>query len=545
MAETQISAKQLRAMLRAHDYEQALPILDGLIRKNPDDAPAHWHRASCLEAFDRLEEALAEIKQVLRINPGYAPAWIKQAELAITLDEDYPDFEADLRQAVAADPNSAECLRTLSSFLHGEERTQEAHRLLAKAMALEPDNTENFTLRALWYTGEAYTLEPGEQGIQQFMGGELSRAKLEAALADMNQALRLQPNKPNFLVQRATILHQLQRFDDAVADYDTILSIIPADSPKRAAYLDMRKRSENQGAGERDQAAQFLDQAIATLDAKERGSMAGDMVISAVRSSEIAIGQGKNMEQALAQFVSDDPLDMLATNAAYQIYRVGNEAEPSYVDSRIEDYPKFQRDHARQALQAMAKAGFAHVGDYEPLHLSEVLGKPTLVRIYSGDQGAIFAASYRVAPKWPGWLGFLIAFFTGLWKKPALIELISAFNDGQFIVTNNTGGGDPFTFGSTVATEQLPLNAKIEEVVKRHRARLAEYLGIHHKEHALPATTMEEMTPLLRQLTAAKNQYRKSIGYVSDTELRKLLGKHHDLLAERVLARLAALAQQQ
>jgi tetratricopeptide (TPR) repeat protein len=543
MVEAQISAKQLRAMLRAHDYEQALPVLDALIRKNPDDAPARWHRASCLEAFDRLEEALAEIKQVLRIKPGYAPAWIKQAELAITLDEGYPDFEADLRQAVAVAPNSAASLRALASFLHGEARTQEAHPLLAKAMALEPDNPENFTLRALWLTGEAYTLGPGEQGIKQFTGAELSRPKLESALADMNQALRLQPNQPHFLVQRAAILHQLQRFDAAVADYDTILSLIPTDSPKRAAYLEMRKRSENQGAGEREQATQFLDQALATLDAKERSSMAGDMAVSALRSSEIAIGQGKNLDQALAQFVSDDPMDMLATNAAYQIYQVGNEAQPDYAESRSEDYPRFQRAFAQQALQVMSKAGFEHVGDYEPLHLREMLGKPTLVRVYSGDQGAIFAASYRIAPKWPGWLGFLLAFFTGQWKKPALIELITAVSDGQFLITNNSGGVDPFAYGGVIATEQMPLGAKIPEVIKRHRARLAEYLGIHHKEQAQRATTMEEMLPFLSKLAAAKNQYRKSIGYISDAELHRLLGKHYDLLAERVRARLSALAK--
>ena len=68
MSEEQLSAKQLRALLRAQDYAQALPALDALILKNSDNAPARWHRATCLEAFDRRDEALKEIKQVLRIT---------------------------------------------------------------------------------------------------------------------------------------------------------------------------------------------------------------------------------------------------------------------------------------------------------------------------------------------------------------------------------------------------------------------------------------------------------------------------------------------
>lgn len=334
--ENQVSAKQLRAMLRAQDYEQALPVLDAMLRKNPNDAPAHWHRASCMEAFGRLDEALAEVEHVLRINPDYAPATLKRAEL-----------------------------------------------------------TKH---------------------------------------------------------------------------------------------------------------------------------------------------QGKSLEQALAQFASDDPMDMQVTHIAYQIYCVGNEAEPSYVESRIEDYPKYQQSFARQALQTMSKTGFQLVGDYEPLHLREVLGQPTLVRIYSGDQNTCFAASYCVAPKWPGLLGFMILFLTGKWKKPAVIELITAISDGQFIITNNSGSANPFNYGGKIAIEKLALDTKIEDVVKRHRARVNEYLGINHKARAQTVASMEEITPLLTRLSQAKNRYRQSIGYVTDSELIQLLGGHYEQLAKQVRARIFELA---
>lgn len=378
MAETPTSAKQLRAMLRAQDYERALPVLDELIRKNPNDAPAHWHRASCLEAFGRIAEALGAVKHVLRITPNYAPAWIKQAELAVRLDPYYPDYAADLRRAIEIDSDIA------------------ASR---SALAHSPQNE-------------------------------------------------------------------------------------PSTAPPR----------------------------IKTLD------------------------------DVLAQFASDDPSDRAATKIAFKIFSLGNLAPPLFVPKRIEDYPNFQRTFARQALQKMAALGFEHLGDFEPMHLQEMLEKPTLVRIYSGDQGSIFGASYRIAPKWPGLLEFVLRWYSGTWKTLAAIDLQSAFDNGKFLVTNNTSDVNPFADGGNILSEKLDPSTRIEDVVKRHRARVAEYLDIHHKVQTLCAPTMELIMPLLAKISASKNRYRQSIGYVTEAELRQMLGSHYDKLAHRVRTRLNALA---
>ena len=389
MNQAPISAKQLRAMLRAGNYEQALPVLDQRIRENPDDAPAHWHRASCLEAFDRLEETLAAVRRVLQIDPRLARAWLKQAELAITLDENYPDYEANLRQAIAVDPGYVEGHQALADFLQAANRSAEAQQELVQAISLEPSH------------------EPGRD--------------------------------------------------------------------------------------------------------------------------------------ASPQLASDDPLDLLAANTAKQLFQVGNEALPIYVECDPQDYPQYQRAYAQQALQIMTQAGFTLLGDYEPLHLREAQSQPTLVRLYTGDQGAIVGVSYRMAPKRSGKIGFLRAVLGGRRNKPAVIELLTAFGNGQFIVTQNSVDPQVFAYGSTVAIEQLPTGAKLEAVLKRHRARVAEYMGIHRKVQTQQATTLDEISLLLARLTETKNQFRKSIGYVSDIELRKLLGAQYEALANRVRQHLARL----
>jgi len=543
MSESPITAKQLRAMLRAEEYDKAMPILEALLRKNPNDAPVLWHFSSCLMAFGRDEEALAAVKRVLEINPNYAPAWLRHAELSSILhDDEYPDYVHDLRKAVEADPNNVEALRTLAISVHDVENPSEAHQLLAKAISLEPNNTLNYWHRSLWHVGESLQLAAGETGLKQFNGTAMSPAKLEKALADINACIRLEPSNMQHLTMRANILHQLHRYDEAIADCDSLIATAPVGSPQEQAYRQLRKRSENNGAGERDMMADAMSNVFADMNDKERDSLAGEMATAIARSSEIVMRQGKSLDEALDQFISDDPLDIAATNIAYQIYQVGNEAEPTYVESSLKDYPGYQRSFAETARKQMEKAGLMLVGDYEPLHLRELLGKPTLVRVYAGDNDSVFAASYRVAPKWPGMIPYLFMLLTGKWKKPGVVELETAMSDGQFLITNNSGKLNPFGYGGNIAIEKLPVNASVVEVVKRHRQRIAEYLNVNNKAHALTAHGMEQITALLQKLSESKNRYRKSIGYATEEELRSMLGVQYDKLSPRIRSRLNALA---
>jgi hypothetical protein len=309
------------------------------------------------------------------------------------------------------------------------------------------------------------------------------------------------------------------------------------------SYRQLRQRSENNGAGERELMAGNLGEILTHLSDKERDSVAGEVTTSIVRSSEILMRQGKSLDQVLDEVVSDDPLDIAATDIAYKIYRLGHEPEPDYEESNLKDYPAYQRSFAESAWKEMKKAGFSKVGDYEPLHLRELLGKPTLVRIYSGDNATIFAASYRAAPKWPGLIVFLVMFLTGKWKKPSVVELETALSDGHFIITNNSGSLNPFNYGGNIDIRKMSSDTKATDLIERHRKRVADYLNSHDHTHPLRASGLEEICALLKQLSVSKNEYRKSIGYASEDELQSMLGRQYAKLAPRVRARLNALAQ--
>lgn len=51
------------------------------------------------------------------------------------------------------------------------------------------------------------------------------RDKLELALADFNSAINLRPNNPQFLIFRGMIYSKAKRFNEAIADYNRVISL--------------------------------------------------------------------------------------------------------------------------------------------------------------------------------------------------------------------------------------------------------------------------------------------------------------------------------
>lgn len=541
MTENRKKIAELKQLLRVERHAEALALVDELLVDSPGNAPLHWHRARCLEALDRPEEAVAAVDWVLDLRPDYAPAWLKRAELNALVLDDYPDYEADIRKALELDPKFTSALVALASWQHALGRRTEAEASLQRAIELDPDQVEPYAMRARWLEADAYTLEPGEEAVKQFTGIERSRPKLEAAVANLDRALATRPQDGRIRIKRAQLLHQLQRYDEALADYDAVLATMSAEDGLREFVLDMRRRSEGQGAGEREESARLLESAASQFTPEELARQETDLALSAIRSAAHGVRGGASLEEAMSQFVSDDPLDLLAVDVAYKIYGVGNEPTPDYVPAEERGYPAYQRRFAGQAQRELAAAGIEHLGDYEPRHLAELLGRPTLVRVYCSKDGTICAASFKLKPKWPGWLAFAFLSVAGNWKRPAVIELETAFDDGSFFITNNAGKADPFSYGGQIDIEHLPPKTPTAALVRRHRERIGAYREAYPRAKVRPMRDVDAVLAMQRDLQLAKNAYRKSIGYVLPDELRQLLGRRYEDLAPRVQEKLAML----
>lgn len=575
------SFESFKTAWRAADYAQALVHVDAVVAEQPLVAALHWYRANCLLRLDRPVEAFAAVNRVLALNPDHAPALVKQVELSWVeaSDDGYGDDGEDdgeptpaqitarmqqveqqrqrqiaqLRRALAIDPTLADAHfglsqllrdRTMHAVLDGGDvemllGNDEADALLERAVALDPARVEFRCVRAERHRLRAVQVPDGTAAadcVETRLGMRYLRTELEAALADFTECARLDGG-PRHLLQMARVLHELGRYDEAVAQYDRALTLLPADAPQRAHVEDLRRRSQNGGRGELDDAAQMLENVIEPGDRNQQQ----DMVATALLGTARALRHGQNLPTAMAAHMPESPDDMLAVNIAEKILDVAFEAPPDLVAADAATFPAYQRRYAARQRRALAAAGLHHVADAEAAGMTPTLGQRVLLGFHADADGATCAATFVLRPKWPGIPGFLLLLLSGKWKKHPMSECVSHFDDGGYLITQYESAS-PFEYGTAVDTERLPRSTSAAALVRRHRERVAAYRQAHPQARAFPAGDLAAIDANWRRGQVIKRNYRRSVGYISDTELRRMLGAHYDRLAARVRQKIDAFA---
>lgn len=566
---------------QAADYAQALRHIEAVVDERPQVAVLHWYRANCLLKLDRPVEALAAINRVLALNPEHAPALVKQIELdGIDQADDEPDEDdsddgelspaqraaleraeqrqqrhvAALRRAIAIDPNLADAYFSLSQLTYGigvETRLQrddgtqaplrddESDALLDRAIALAPERVEFLQARAERHRLRAFQVPdgtPASEYVEAFSGVRYLRAELEAALADFATCARLD-GSPRYLLQSGRLLHDLGRFDEARTQYDRALALLPPDSPQREPVLDLRRRSENGGRGEREDLAQLLERVIPTGDRNQQDDMVATVMLGAAQ----AVRSGQRLDVALAARMPESPDDLLAATIAERILGVAYEAPPHLIAADAATFPAYQRRYAARQRRALAAAGLHHVADAEATGMTPTLGQRVLLGFHADADGATCAITFVLRPKWPGVVGFLLLLLSGKWKKHSLTECVSHFDDDGYLITQYDNIS-PFGYGTAVDVERLPRSTSVAVLVERHRQRVAAYRQAHPQARALAAGDLAAIDANWRRGQIIKRNYRRSIGYIGDDELRRLLGAQYERYASQVRQKIAELA---
>lgn len=565
---TQTDLTHLATMFEQERFAEALVMLDGLIANEPESAILRWHRISCLENLDRFAEVRPELDALLARNPDYVPAIIKRVHYAQGYDDTDTDdaslseaegeqrmiqslrtAEAQLRRALALEPDNVDALQALSAILRvridAPELALEAEELLERAIALAPDNVDLLAMRANHRHNAAMRLDDGpndDDTIQNFTGQRFSRRKLEIALADY-QACHARSGLPRYLISAGKVLHNLGRFDEALAHYDQALAAMPEDDPTRAAIVEIRARSENNGAGEREEIARLLETSLVG-DGKDR-SLSDDIAASNMMALANAIRAGQPIAQAMeAQFDENDPDLLIATDIAQKLLQQAYEPPPELAAVDARDFPAYQRKFADRCTQEILAAGLRQIGDAEAKGLFMMLGRHVLLRFFADDSGEVGVAVFAMKPKWPGWIGFLVLLLSGKWKMARMVECVSQFEDGTHLSTQHENIS-PFEFGGNIRVEKLPRKTPIKDLIAHHMARVKEYKQLNPGCAAMVVQDIAGMDHRWREGQRVKGIYRKSIGYVTETELKNLLGAHYARFADKVRRQLALLAANQ
>jgi tetratricopeptide (TPR) repeat protein len=565
-------------------HAEALSLLEKLMAAYPQSAALYWHKVQCLQDLQREEEVPAALNQLLARRPDYAPALIKRVEFTgWELDvvaplpeaaDDYDDqdeapalapeeaaavakrsrLEAetwqrsvrDLRTVLRADATQHRAAFLLSELLRyppaqaqtPAEKADAADALLDQALAAAPDEIEYLMVRGRLARSAAMlggdeNMAEAEQ-IQTFTGMRYSRTKLEAAARDFGRCWQIEKNARHAL-QLGTVLHDLERFEEALRCYDETLALMAADDPLREYLLERRAASDNNGAGEREQMAALL---MAALNEKGGNrTQAEDMEAQALLGAAAAIRRGASLESALAANLSDDPDTMTAMNIAQQILNVANEPAPGLQEVNAARYPAWQRRHADAVAKVAGKLGLIPLADVEAMAMFNMLGQHVLLRLFRDESGETGMASYCLKPKWPGVLGFLLMLFTGKWKVHKMTECVTHFSNGGMITTQPESAS-PFSYGDKIQVNKLPAKASVADIFQQHQAAVAAYRTAHPGVRAMIALDVAAVEARWVAGQALKRAYRESVGYVTDEELQRMLGAHYERFAGKVRTQL-------
>lgn len=559
-----------------HDgrHEDALRMIDRLIEALPEVAPLYWHRANCLEKLDRHDEVPAALDRVLQLAPDHVPAIVRRVEYALQSEHDGEQAdslhgaaddafsertrvgraslaaEAELRRALAIDPRSVDALALLSNVLRWRDgkpdAAAEADRLLDQAIAIAPARVDLLDARASIHRaaalldGDERVAAEEDATVQTWSGMRYSRAKLEQALSDYARCLELS-GQQRYAVRMGMVLHDLGRHDEALARYDQALASMAADDPFREHVLDLRERSVDSGAGEREQMARLIESALSDDD-KDR-SLQDDIAAQALLGAANAIRAGSTMEAALEARLSEDPDTLLATSVAQQILNMAHEPAPRLVAADAANYPAYQRRFVAAVAREMQPLQLRHVADAEAQGLFPMLGQHVLIRFFADAGGDVGVAAFAVKPKWPGWLGFALLLLSGKWKVASMVECVSQFDDGTHLSTQHDNPS-PFEFGGDIRIERMPRSTPVRQLVARHLERVAAHKAQRPGSSALPGNDLAEIEVRWRAGQLAKRAFLESVGYVTDAELKQLLGGQHERFAGKVRAQLRLLAAQ-
>ena len=178
--------------------------------------------------------AIARFREALALQPNYGPSRLLLGSSLLAVRKEAAAVR-ELKRAVNLMPNQLEARLELARAQEALDNWIGAVEQLQNLVAVEPNSTEyHYQLgRALsklsgWSLKRIAQLDPDAARLYQALGQQYAiQGKYERALTAYQQAIRSDPNLPEIHLGMALILLQLKRFDEATAEADLELRLVP------------------------------------------------------------------------------------------------------------------------------------------------------------------------------------------------------------------------------------------------------------------------------------------------------------------------------
>lgn len=232
-----------RNALYFEDYILSMQYFNQVIKVKPYMAEPYFYRAVAKLSLDDFKGAEEDCSLCIERNPFIVNAYQVRGIARQTLG-DYQgaidDYTAGLRYA----PEDRTFLNNKAIAEVQLKKYDEAEKSFEKLIALHPNYYNGYMSRSQFYLETGDTIKALADidkaiSIDKYMSGAYAQraiikvlhdADYDSALADMNEALRLDPKEVSYYFNRARIKYHQDDLQGAMADYDHILQLDPGNT---------------------------------------------------------------------------------------------------------------------------------------------------------------------------------------------------------------------------------------------------------------------------------------------------------------------------
>jgi tetratricopeptide (TPR) repeat protein len=234
-----VMALGARTVARNEEYRSAVSIWQTVTERWPINSRAYYNLGFALAKMGRMQEAIAQLEEALRLKPDYVEARVNLGNALRSLGR-LSEAIAEYQTALRVDPNDADARLNLGHVLASLGRFPEAIAQDEALLRLRPElaaahlNLGNALVGMSRYpeaTAQfeaAVRLAPDLAGAHLNLGNALaSEGHLPEAIAQFAEELRLQPDYAQAHMSLANALALTGHPSEAAAEYQAALRLEP------------------------------------------------------------------------------------------------------------------------------------------------------------------------------------------------------------------------------------------------------------------------------------------------------------------------------
>jgi len=235
--------------LKAGDLETAQNFLNQALKQGIRH-PIVFHNLGVIaQERHKDAQAVAWFRKSLLQDPNYGPSRLLLGSSLLSLGK-ADDAVHELKLAVRSMPNEPAAHLQLARAYEATEQWVQAVDELEMLTALAPDNAEYsyqlgkaLTRLSGWSLQQISRVNPNSARLHQALGQEYAiQGNYDRALLAYQQAAKADPKLPEIHLGMGLILLQLKRFDEALAQINLELALVP--ESKMAADAKTRIEAE-------------------------------------------------------------------------------------------------------------------------------------------------------------------------------------------------------------------------------------------------------------------------------------------------------------